>query len=311
MVGLILQLKSDLGGAESFARLHDQAVTIGRAYDNDIILSDPYLGPKQFRLCPKPDGTARVDVLDATNPFHLNDHVSRDSAIILHVGDRLSIGHTTLVLQSADSEVPPARPLESIRWPQFGAWQGLLAVVALLLCCGYAFFFNVQATVQELNWFRLAGQSVLLGAIIVAWACVWAAVGRVLRNRAHFASQLMVSSLMTWLMIQVTVAAGYLEYASNLSWLGEGFDWVMSALVSILLVYFNLQFASNLRRPLLISCVLIGGLFVAVCLMRIIDRQEYQGIELEQPTLKPPFARLSRSKSLDDVLRELPQLFEQ
>ena len=110
--------------------------------------------------------------------------------------------------------------------------------------------------------------------------------------------------------MQVTVAAGYVDYASNLTWLAECFDWLMSALVSALLLYYNLEMASNLRRPMLTASVLIGLLFGTVFAIEMLQRHEYQGLPTLESSLKPPFAKLQRGQPLADKLTELPELFE-
>ena len=173
-----------------------------------------------------------------------------------------------------------------------------------------ALFFDYQETVERVNWLQLTTSVLLLGLIVLVWSCAWAAVGQLLRHRAQLASQLFISSAMTWLMMQVTIAAGYLDYASNLTWLSEVFDWVMSALVSILLLHYNLKMATNLRRPLAIACVMIGLLFVVVIAVETLQRHEYSGLPRLETTLKSPFAKLRKGLPLDEKLAELPELFD-
>jgi hypothetical protein len=308
VAALILEVASRPGRTPSYRRLEDGELRLGRGLDNDVIVGDPFIGAQQLRLVPEERGVLAY-VLDRTNNAFVNGRYLEDAQVRLEVGDELLVGHTRLRLLGEGMPVPAARQMIGSRWSRLGHWRAVLAGLMWCLLCAYALFFDYQKSFDAVNWPQLLTSVLLLGLIVLAWAALWAVIGRLWRNQAQLASQLFVSATMTWLMIQVTVTSGYVDYASNSPRLASLFDWSMSLLVSVLLLYYNLSLATTLKRPLVWAATPIALLFAAVIGLEAAQRG-VEGVQwMPAPSVKPPFARLQTPRDLDQQLESLELLF--
>jgi hypothetical protein len=73
-------------------------LTIGQGRAAGLRLPDPTLSPTHARITLAGDGTARLDDLDSLNGTQVNGVPGR--AFRLHDGDRIELGHSTLVFKS-------------------------------------------------------------------------------------------------------------------------------------------------------------------------------------------------------------------
>lgn len=81
-------------------RFEGDAVTVGRAASNDLLLDDPLLSRRHLELIRDGDGRWRVRDLDSSNGTKLNGRAVRGSAPLAD-GDRIGLGGTTLVFSDA------------------------------------------------------------------------------------------------------------------------------------------------------------------------------------------------------------------
>ncbi len=86
--------------------LVDEAVTIGRASDNTIVVNDPSVSSYHARLLLEGD-TCRLKDLDSTNGTRVNGNPVTET--VIHFGDRIRLGVAEAQYES--SEISPSEPL--------------------------------------------------------------------------------------------------------------------------------------------------------------------------------------------------------
>lgn len=87
------------------AMLEDAAVTIGRASDNEMVISDPAVSAKHCSVEPDPQGGYRLRDLESTNGTHVNGQLTREWA--LQPGDVITIGAARIVFENRETESAP------------------------------------------------------------------------------------------------------------------------------------------------------------------------------------------------------------
>jgi pSer/pThr/pTyr-binding forkhead associated (FHA) protein len=88
------------------AILEDAAVTIGRASDNELVISDPAVSGKHCSVEQDPEGGYRLRDLDSTNGTHVNGQLTKEWA--LQPGDVITIGAARIVFEdraAADGDI--------------------------------------------------------------------------------------------------------------------------------------------------------------------------------------------------------------
>ena len=107
MKRLVLQLE---GRGGTLSRIGPgESLGIGRAFDNDVVLADPYVSAYEARLEAGPEEWL-LRLLDATNPVLVNDVPATGEVVRLADGDRLTFGRTRV--RVFDEQRPPPRRVE-------------------------------------------------------------------------------------------------------------------------------------------------------------------------------------------------------
>lgn len=156
--------------------------TVGRAYDNDVIVDDPLVAPHHLRIERLDDGQLHVTDQGSRNGLHLVPSKRPVPEIAVTGDTRFRIGHTVLRVRSKDWPVPPeeADPVES-RWRSPAVTA--LALVAYLALLG---LHTYSATIEDFQPARLLAGLPFALLIPAVWAGGWAAIGRLVSGRAHF-----------------------------------------------------------------------------------------------------------------------------
>ncbi|MEI9984074.1 MAG: FHA domain-containing protein [Aliidongia sp.] len=143
------------------------AIRIGRGYDNDIVLDDPFVAPYHLRVARAEDGGWVAQDLGTANGIRAEHGKARFETAGLDGERIIRIGHTLLRLRSTDHPVAAER-LDKRRLP---LWP-----VALLLISGIVGIELVSDWLSETAEPRLSaylGGLVQIGTFAVGWVGLW------------------------------------------------------------------------------------------------------------------------------------------
>ena len=115
METLIIHSGLRQGRVAELTRSQGGRLTVGRGFDNDLVIADVHIAPQQLEFVREND-TWTLRVLDFTNPVQLNDRVVGDEPVEIRSGDKLTIGRTRLALYDAAHPVERTRKLVISNW---------------------------------------------------------------------------------------------------------------------------------------------------------------------------------------------------
>jgi len=262
-------------------------ITIGRAYDNDIVLDDPHVAPHHLRLLRGQDGSWIADDLGSLNGMLVNG--TRRSRALLHDDTALQIGQTGIRLRSSAHAVPPEQPLlrAKARWPL--ALACLLALLGVML---------LQVWVGETGEPKLiAYLSPLLGAAVTvaAWAAVWSVLARIFTGRAQYGLHLLIASagMLAYTLYEPLTQIG--AFALALPEL-TGYEYAAMWLILAAVCFAHLRAFGPARLVLKAACVLL--LAVASIAIQYLGQSDIRSRSNQPVTelldkLQPPTLRLT------------------
>ena len=282
---------------------------IGRAYDNDVIIGDPFVSAHHlvFRWH---EGRPVVEDLGSVNGTWRRKGRRRISRLVL-IGDELiQFGHSQVRFLPVDATVAPAwrdtarHGLLSL----FGrAW--MLPFTAILCALGLALDKLLDST-RNLGPGELANELVypLLG--IMLWAGFWSMLNRLIAHRANFPVHLSIATLAVAALIVNAQGVALLCFAfgwdSAMPWLKLcGQIAILSAAL-----FAHLQYATHGR-----TWVHAGGsialavlLFGSPLLSNLLQSDEFSSLPRLQPLLKPPGVRLIPGQSVESFFSDADRL---
>lgn len=282
------------GSARALQPVHDWPLTIGRALDNDLLLSDPHVAPHHARLVPGEAGL-ELEVLDSDNGVRCGRRLLRrgEREPLPEAGDpvELGLGRTRLRLRLPGHALAPERPLE--REITRARRYGSTLVVGLLLLA--ALSFNTWLDSDPDTFGRSWGAMLLTTVVGAAvWCGLWSLLSKTFTRSLHFGWHLKVflSASLAW--IVASVVPELLAYALSWPWISD-FGWIAAYSIGAAALYFHLL-AVEPARPRLLRGVALLALVVGVSLSLWFNHQRSDrlGAELYMSHLFPPALRLAR-----------------
>jgi hypothetical protein len=221
--------------------------TLGRAYDNDVILDDPYVAPHHLRLERAESGELALVDLESRNGLFALDPTTRVARAPARPEARFRIGHTQLRIRprsyavAAEREVAGRKPWFRRPVAFVGLWAAALACVLI-----YAF----TSTIERIEPLKLAMPAVWVTLGLCVWASVWAFAGKALAGRGNFVAHLTIGLAAFVLLIVTITLGGYAAFAFSSSAIDEGTIVPIAAVLAWAL-YRHLALVSRQPRGML------------------------------------------------------------
>lgn len=170
-------------------RVRGDAVALGRAWDNDIVVDDAHVAAHHLRLERAPDGGWIARDLGSRNGLQVEGRRGSHAQVTLEAGTVLRIGHTTVRLHRGGDAVAPEQPLARGGSP----WPVALAAVAFVLLLSLLELHLGETGEPKFVRYLIALLS--LGVIVVLWTSAWAVISRIFHGHASFGRHLRIAGL--------------------------------------------------------------------------------------------------------------------
>jgi len=246
MDSVILEFNSR--GLHRYSPLAAGVTRIGRALDNDIILSDPTVAPHHLKIVCHAGRPIELINLAAVNPTRVDGRVI-DSLAIQGLPVQIEVGRVQAQLLPRDYPVAATRPLagNGNRGHLFGHVRWALLLVLLCLLVGCLDFFLGSYNIfkwSDLLKFVLRETVFTIGAFVL----VLAILERLLVNRWEIRQLVTAVCLVYLLSAVVSVLADNLDYLLSASWPSSWlyFTWYLAIIPGAIALY--LMHISHLTR---------------------------------------------------------------
>jgi hypothetical protein len=312
MPELIVEIVGRGSGQSVFHKIAALPVRIGRALDNDIVLSDPYVSPSHLAIEAGCDGFVVADQNSDNGTFTGRGRRIEHAAEIPS-GETIFIGRTALRLWSPDHQVGA-----TLRFPARQSIGRRIAVPLLSFTVMIAA--TVFVTVEQFLGVSVETKplAILAEALPVLffpllWAGVWALAGFMVRRRGDYGLQLIAANVAFMLFSLLTGLVQFVDFfTSSVRW-ADMVQYAGMGLLGVLLLLVNLRIATgalDLRRIVIVLAI-GAGIITVVAVTDHVESSENRIVAEYSKTLKPPFARVSKSITLDQFFNEGEKLFKE
>jgi len=311
MAKIIIEETNRLGHVISRHKFDQLPVSIGRGYQNDLILNDPFVSPEHLIIQETDAGWQALDQ-GSENGVKLKLHSPASRTDSLQSGDEIIIGRTRLRLFSPTHSVVATHLLPTkASLPQIIA-RPIIAVSTIILVFIILLLDEQLTANRQIGIDKLLANSLPTFMFSLVWAGIWTFVGRVITHRASFLPHF-IAALMLFLISMLTANIGeYLTYNLNSETAATVFEIIVIGVALAGLFYINLTNSTNMsRRTVIVTShstawsILVVGMF-----FQFVNKPEFLASP-EYPTeLKAPFAKLTSSKTLEEFLKDSKMIFD-
>ena len=280
-------------------RCRGPSVTIGRGYQNDVVIDDPYVAPVHLRIARDDSGALLAEDVGTTNGLYVDRKRERQQRVRLE-GDRLiRIGGTVLRVREAGQPVAPERPYRR----NTRSWVAAAAIATAIIAIELLWLWLGETTEPKLS--RYVSPIFGFAMMVLAWATGWSILSRIFGGEARFERNLVVALagvLVYSLYNEVGTFAAF-SFASHAITSLHGLAvWVLLAAVSFL----HLRVIGRTRLWLKGAAVTV--LALAVIGVQALSQSEYRQMFGQQSAfhrLLPPALRLSPVKDREAFVAEI------
>jgi hypothetical protein len=293
-----------------FHRVNALPVRLGRAFNNDIVIADPYVSPVHLIIEKGEHGWIAVDQGTKNGSFTGKDMKINETAELVS-GDLVTIGRTQLRFWSPEHTVPRELNLPAQQSISRRVVVPVLSVITLIGVSAVLTmhqFLDNATRIKAITFFASALPYLFFPFL---WAGTCACAGFIVRRRANFALQLIVSNCALFCILALTSLVGYVDYFTCSTTAADVTQYAGITMITVLLLFLNLSITTGIAdlRRAIISAIIGIGIIATVALTDYAARFEKRITPEYSQSLKPPYAKIAKSIPLDLFIKECESLF--
>lgn len=289
-------------------RTRRPTVTIGRAFDNDLILEDEYVSARHLRLV-RVAGEWQFEDLASENGVRYRGHLARSGT--LASGEEIGVGHTSLLVFDSDHPVAPALRMSGVEGRLLRLSSHFVWPVAVTAALGLDLLEAYWGSYGEFEVGSELQSALSRGVSIALVAGIFALLGRIAKHRASFLTQLSIWALASVLVSLQTALSSVISFNFP-GGLAEASGLVGGPVVYVLTIQASLVVASSLRgaRRLAASVGAVAAIAVVSSLSDFEWGSDFSSTPEYDATILSPRLRLVEPVPERALVEGLPALFE-
>lgn len=310
MAKIIIEIARGLKHHRDYKIFESSEVHVGRGFDNDIILQDPYVSAQHVVICLDGD-KIKIKDLKSKNGIYMPKIKQKVDDLIISSGDELIIGQTHIRVFLDSHEVQPAKILRHkneflrlIKKPVF-VWGSLFILMGLML---FEAHFN---TVENEKLLKLLPSPISAFIIVLLWASFWAFMGRLIKHKIRFSVHVSICCLWFFINFVLNNINEYLGFYANSQFLETVLVYIIQGGTGAVVLYTSLSFSTNmLKKAKLIFSITFSSILILLIVGLIMSISESLNIGGPYSTsLKPPILMKPKAYSIDHFINKSDRIF--
>ncbi|MFT6991658.1 MAG: hypothetical protein ACJASL_003646 [Paraglaciecola sp.] len=311
-MAIVLELLSRKNIPLKHYKFEQDYVCVGRDFNNDLRLDDPYVCPSHMLVAIDPEsGKLMVNDCQSTNGIKVNNKFVRQAT--LNSNDVIKIGRTRLRI--IDTKVPLAEAMPLSELEENLSWlnQSFLAICLAFVCLGFLLISQYLGSVQEFTLIKALPSELGQLAAFCLWPLSFAILAKVVKKESHIVSQF---SLM-WLIVLLANALILLQMIAIFNiHPGAWFTWMELVIFAIVVggfIWLSLFIAfhqTNYRRNI-IACSMTFIIVAPIYALGFLNSDEFNPRPSYNPILLPPTYNITSAVPTDTFIDHANGLFNQ
>ena len=290
----------------------DQNVlTIGRAYDNDIILDDNYVCPKHVSVMIQ-GGSLIVNDHDSVNGISQNKYYFKGGKLKLSSNETFKIGHTTIRYRAANTPLNPTKIDRHIRNSFWSLQNPMLITLACFVLLGFIVQEALFTQTEETDKIKIMADSMPAAMTVIAWAGFWSLFGKLMIDKLSFFTHLGIFSVANVGFYLISIILGYAFYAFGLDSFYSTIFTILVACVVLWMLFTHMGYSTKMPpRSMLAVSVLLTMIGTGFYLLQShVLQSEFNYLPSYEVILKSPDYNYVSGDSLENFFADADTLKE-
>ncbi len=283
---------------------------IGRGYDNDIIIDDPYISPTHITINSLED-TFTVNDNNSKNGLFSLHPFKQQQALNIEDDSRVRIGHTDIRFRFTGHPVKEA--IQERNKPSKISMLLTSGFILPIVWIVFGLLFMLNNYIEDTGLVTIQGllSDVFPILIVLAlWAAGWSIVSKIVTHRFYFSFHAIWASVLTILSTLVDNLANYFEFSFSLPGSAGVIVFILGVIVTSILLYGHLRYSTTFsdqksRVSAITASIILLGLVEVLSFLnapKFTNKPNYSGI------IKPSSYIFAQQETLDVFFKNTQQL---
>ncbi len=290
--------------------LTKDSIIIGRSYECEVIVDDPYVCPQHIKVSLLDNNELLIEDMGSLNGLAIERHGKKVKKLQLSAGESFYIGWMKIKFLSRSNQVVPARP-DSSRHAVWGAFQQPAYVSIIITLPFLLLIFNDWLEkVSEFEFYSVLIAPASVYMVLILWAAVWAIVGKLFVHRAMFFTHLAIVAAVAGVSTVVDGFTSYSAFVFEIDSLKIYIDYVTSFIVITAMLYAHLHFSSRVKpRKQFFSAIIVSAVVLLVSAYVIIENDKtFSSSPRYTATIKPPVFVMGSVQSTEKFYSDIGEI---
>jgi hypothetical protein len=277
---------------------------IGRGYDNDVVIDDPYVAARHVRVFRDEAGRLVAEDAGSKNGMFLDRDSARQTRIVVDPERSIRIGHTHLRIREAAYAVPVERFAGA--GPQL--WPAVAVAALVVSVPGLEALHTWLLQIGEVKVSTFLNALVFIPVLALIWISFWTLLSRVISGHGRFLQNLLIG-LSGFLILTLSrelaqIAAFALTWPSAVTYL-----YALESAIVAAACFFHLRVMGR-SRLVLKGAAVAALLSLAIVVQTVLQSETVSdaGQQNIVRRLMPPALRLAPVRDESDFFAEVERL---
>jgi len=310
----IIEILDRFGKVKQRHRIDKYPFTIGRSYNNDIIIDDPYISPAHLEIDSNVNYLFTVKDSNSENGLFSIAPLKQHDNLIINDNLRIRIGHTDIRFRSLDYPIKETVLQRSTPSKLSMLATNFYAFVFIWVFTALALLFDEYlAEIAKVSFKSIMSSIMAMYILFGLWAALWSIASKIITHRFYFTFHAALICTMVFVLTLIEILSENIEFSFSL----VNFSWWVLAIATlfftIALIYGHLTISSTLtKKKMFITAILAAGSFNFIGhLTHFLDQPEYSPQLSYSKSIKVPDFIMSNIRSSNDFFASALSLKEQ
>ena len=281
------------GDIESRHPVFSWPAKIGRAYNCDLILDDPYIAPNHVEIVAEGERSFRIQDMGSINGVTIANTPGRKTDVTISPDDIIRIGHTQLRIRPSNYPVTAetkysAKSLQRRPSVLFLSAMAFLAVLISSALLNYT----------ETNIGSFVTPIIIVSVMVVVWIVAWSFGGRLFAGKSNFIPHAVIGTLGVTLFLASNMLIDLVSFTLDSAFISN-LSIEVAFLTFMLVLYWHLRLISRAKPRIVAGIAGAIALLMVSTSMFITNIRNENNLDLQsyRDTIGPPFLLMVEGKS--------------
>ena len=246
---VIIEVLDRFGKVKERLKVTDFPCRIGRGYDNDIILDDPYISPSHVELILDGSDNVIINDLRSVNGMYSLAPLKRQDSLVLQDNQRIRIGQTDIRFRTSFFLVKET--IQDLRKPHsvaslFG--KGLTLPLVWGLLVAFVLWITYLENVTDVTLTQLLSKSLPIFILLPLWAFAWSIVSKIVTHKFYFVYHAVWVSVILILLTMIGIVFEYIEFILGLAAFNDNATLISDVIITAILFYGHLRYSTSYTK---------------------------------------------------------------